>query len=75
VTKIAACVLSMALGLAVFTSPVALANTSSAQGATQTNPKKARKAYLKHQKHEQKKERKAQKKAEKKWKKQHQAGD
>jgi hypothetical protein len=75
VTKIVACVLSMALGLAVLSSPVALADTSLAQGATQTSPKKTRKAYLKHQKHEQKKERKAQKKAEKKWKKQHQAGN
>jgi hypothetical protein len=66
-----ACVLSIAIGLALCTSPAAFANTSSAQGVTQTNPAKARKAYLKQQKRQQSNTRKAQKKAQKKWRNLH----
>jgi hypothetical protein len=66
-----ACVLFIAIGLALSTSPAAFANTSSAQGVTQTNPAKARKAYLKQQKRQQRSTKKAQKKAQKKWKEQH----
>jgi hypothetical protein len=71
VTKIMACVLFIAIGLALSTSPAAFANTSSTQGVTQTNPAKARKAYLKQQKRQQRNTKKAQKKAQKKWKKLH----
>jgi hypothetical protein len=71
VTKIMAWVLLIAIGLALSTSPAALANTSSAQGVMQTNPAKARKAYLKQQKRQQRNTKNEQKKAQKKWKKQH----
>ena len=45
--KVMACILFIGLGLALSYSPVALASTSSVQGAPQKN---ARKAYLKQQK-------------------------
>jgi hypothetical protein len=72
VTKIAARVLLVTLGVALMGSPV-LAHASPAQEAAQSNPSKTRKAYLKHQKKEQKKFKKDAKKSQKQIKKQHQA--
>lgn len=66
--KVMACILFIGLGLAPSYSPVALASTSSVQGAPQKN---ARKAYLKQQRKQQRKAQKAQKKTVKKWRKRH----
>ncbi len=70
--KIAARVLLVTLSVALLASPV-LAHARSTQGATQSNPSKTRKSYLKHQKKEQKKFKKDAKKSQKQIKKQHEA--
>lgn len=71
-TKIAARVLLVILIVALSGSPV-LAQASSTQHATQSNPSKTRKDYLKHQKKEQKKFKEDAKKSQKQMKKQHTA--
>ena len=71
-TKIAARVLLVILGVTLLVSPV-LAHATSTQGAPQTNSSTTRKAYLKHQKTEQKTFKKDAKKSQKQIKKQHDA--
>ena len=68
-------VLSIALAVGLCVSSGGFAHASPAQGATQTNPSKTRKAYLKHQKKQQKKFNKQSKKSQKQIKKQHEAGN
>ena len=71
VTKIMAGVLFVALGLATFAAPVAVAKTSSAQDVDHASQAKARKDYLKQQKKQRKNAKKSIKKEQKQFKKQH----
>ena len=71
VTRLMAAVLFVALGLASFAAPVAVAKTSSVQTADQASQAKARKDYLKQQKKQRKNAKKSIKKDQKQWKKQH----
>ncbi len=64
-TKIAASILFIPLGLALSLPPVAYASTKSDQETAQNNSTKSRKAYVKQQKKEQKKIKKSERKAQK----------
>jgi hypothetical protein len=65
VTKIAASILFIPLGLALSLPPVAYASTKSQQETAQNNSTKSRKAYIKQQKKEQKKIKKSERKTQK----------
>jgi len=71
VTRLMAARLFVALGMATFAAPVAVAKTSSVQTADQASQAKARKDYLKQQKKQRKNAKKSIKKDQKQWKKQH----